>query len=81
MPRSPFGLTGVASADLSLSNLLGGLRGNMSLGGLGDALREQVGEETEEERRRKRLGLSATQQTGSLAVQNLFGGAGLGPAR
>ena len=56
--RSPFGLSGVASTDLSM--------------GMGDALRGQVDAETEEERRRRLLGLSA-QQGGSLAAQSLFG--------
>ena len=57
--RSPFGLSGVASTDLTM--------------GMGDALGAQVAGESEEERRRRLLGLSASQQTGSLAAQSLFG--------
>lgn len=57
-------LTGSSTGDL-------GLGGN---GGLGDMLSNQVGEETDEEKLRRRLGLSVTQQPGSLAVQSLFGG-------
>lgn len=42
--------------------------------GLGNMLQDQTDDETEEEKRKKRLGLSATQ---SLAAQQLFGpGAG-----
>ena len=62
--RSPFGLSGVATTDLTM-----GLGDASS----GNALRDQVGAETEEERRRRLLGLSVTQQTGSLAAQSLFG--------
>jgi hypothetical protein len=46
--------------------------------GLGNQLSKQVADETDEEKLRKRLGLSVTQQggslNGSLAVQSLFGG-------
>lgn len=65
-------LTGSASGDLGIG---------MSTGvaaGLGNQLSQQVGDETDEEKLRKRLGLSVTQQGGSLngsmAVQSLFGG-------
>jgi hypothetical protein len=54
-----FGRTGIASAS----------PGNT--GGLGDMLNQQVGEETDEEKRRKQLGLSVTQ---SPAMQSLLGG-------
>ena len=69
---SKFGLTGVAATDLTMGL---GSRIPGALGGLGDELRRQVGDETEDEKLRKRLGLSIT-QSGSLAVQSLFGGAG-----
>jgi hypothetical protein len=61
-------LTGSASGDLGIGMSTG------VAGGLGDALGQQVGDMTEEEKLRKRLGLSVTQQSGSLAVQSLFGG-------
>jgi hypothetical protein len=54
-----FGRTGVASA------------GPGNTGGLGDMLNQQVGDETDEEKRRKQLGLSITQ---SPAMQSLLGG-------
>jgi hypothetical protein len=54
-----FGRAGVASA------------GPGNTGGLGDQLSQQVGEETDEEKRRKQLGLSITQ---SPAMQSLLGG-------
>ena len=76
MPRpNPFGLTGVASEDLSLAGLG---RNTMNMGGLGDMLRKQRDDETEEEKRKRRLGLSKLQQTGSLAVQSLCGPGGFG---
>jgi hypothetical protein len=53
-----------------------GIGMSTGVGGLGDMLSQQVGEETDEEKLRRRLGLSVTQQSGSLAVQSLFGGAG-----
>lgn len=52
-------LTGIASADL----------------GLGNGLTGQVKDETEEEKRKKRLGMSALQ---SPAAQLLLGGNGMG---
>jgi hypothetical protein len=55
-----FGRTGVASAGVSA-------------GGLGDMLQNQVGEETDEEKRRKQLGLSVTQSGASPAMQSLLG--------
>jgi hypothetical protein len=55
-----FGRTGIASASPGSS------------GGLGDQLSQQVGEETDEEKRRRQLGLSVTQQ--SPAMQSLLGG-------
>jgi hypothetical protein len=54
-----FGRTGVASAGPGIA------------GGLGDQLSQQVGEETDEEKRRKQLGLSIAQ---SPAMQSLLGG-------
>jgi hypothetical protein len=57
-----FGRTGVAS----------GSPGNT--GGLGDLLNQQVGDETDEEKRRRQLGLSVTQQGGSPAMTALLGG-------
>jgi hypothetical protein len=60
-----FGATGVASSPVSGS------------GGLGNQLSQQVGDETEEERLRKRLGFSVTQSGAagmSPASRALFGG-------
>jgi hypothetical protein len=57
-----FGRTGIASASPGNS------------GGLGDMLSQQVGEETEEERRKRMLGLSVTQSGASPAMQSLLGG-------
>jgi hypothetical protein len=59
-----FGRTGIAAA---------------SSGGLGDQLSQQVGEETDEEKLRRRLGLSLTQSgaAGSPAARSLFGTGGL----
>lgn len=65
-------LTGSASGDLGIGMSTG------VAGGLGNQLSQQVADETDEEKLRKRLGLSVTQQGGSLngsmAVQSLFGG-------
>lgn len=67
MAGSPYNrLTGSATGDLGIGMSTG-------VSGLGDMLSKQVGEETDEEKLRKKLGLSATQQGGSLAVQSLFG--------
>jgi hypothetical protein len=63
-----FGRTGVASAS------------PVNSGGLGDQLSQQVGEETEEEKRRRQLGLSVTQSGAaglSPASRSLFGTGGL----
>jgi hypothetical protein len=63
-----FGRTGIASA------------GPGNTGGLGDQLSQQVGEETEEEKRRRQLGLSVTQSGAaglSPASRSLFGTGGL----
>jgi hypothetical protein len=57
-----FGRTGVASAS----------PGNT--GGLGDQLSQQVGEETDEEKLRRKMGLSVTQSGASPAMQSLLGG-------
>jgi hypothetical protein len=57
-----FGRTGIASA------------GPGNTGGLGDQLSQQVGEETEEEKRRRQLGLSVTEGA-SPAMTALLGGA------
>lgn len=45
--------------------------------GLGSNLQQQVTDETEEEKRRKRLGLSV-RANGSASVQQLFGLSGMG---
>jgi hypothetical protein len=60
-----FGRTGVAPVD-------------MNGGGLGDALQRQVGDETEEQRKRRMLGLLPTQSGASIpgassASRALFG--------
>jgi hypothetical protein len=61
--------TGIASADLGLGS-----------GGLGDMLRPQLADETEEEKRRRRLGLSPT--SFASAAQALgMGGGGLGGSK
>jgi hypothetical protein len=62
-----FGATGVASPSAGSNT-----------GGLGNQLSQQVADETDEERLRKRLGLSVLQQGGvmSPAGQSLFGGLG-----
>jgi hypothetical protein len=53
-----------------------------NLGGLGDLLNRQVGDETEEEKLRKRLGMSATQSPAAQALLGgLFGNAGAGEPR
>jgi hypothetical protein len=57
-----FGRAGVASA------------GPGNSGGLGDLLNQQVGEETDEEKRRRQLGLSVTSGA-SPAMSALLGGA------
>jgi hypothetical protein len=59
-----FGATGVASPAAG------------NTGGLGDMLGKQVGDETEEEKLRRRLGVSVLQQGGvmSPAGRSLFGG-------
>lgn len=67
-------LTGSASGDLGMGI---GMSTGVA-GGLGNQLGQQVEDMTDEEKLRKRLGLSVTQQggslNGSLAVQSLFGG-------
>jgi hypothetical protein len=57
-----FGATGVASPAVG------------NTGGLGNQLSQQVGDEVDEEKLRKRLGLSVTQQGSSPAMQSLLGG-------
>jgi hypothetical protein len=57
-----FGRTGIASTSPGNS------------GGLGDQLSQQVGEETDEEKLRRRLGLSVTQSGASPAMSALLGG-------
>ncbi len=63
-------LTGSVTADLGIGMATPGA------GNLGGALQDQVKEETDDEKLRRRLGLSATQNGGSLAVQSIFGGIG-----
>jgi hypothetical protein len=58
-----FGRTGVASAGVSNNT-----------GGLGDQLSQQVGEETDEEKLRRKMGLSVTQSGASPAMTALLGG-------
>jgi hypothetical protein len=58
-----FGATGVASPAIG------------NTGGLGDQLGQQVGDEVDEEKLRRRLGLSVTQGGASPAMQSLLGGA------
>jgi hypothetical protein len=67
MAKNPFGLSGVAATDLTMG------MGSARFMGAGDALRGQVDELTEEEKRKRALGLSTMQQTGSMAVSSLFG--------
>jgi hypothetical protein len=57
-----FGRAGIASAS----------PGNT--GGLGDQLSQQVGDETDEEKLRRRLGFSVTQSGASPAMTALLGG-------
>lgn len=60
MPNSnPYGMTGFAAVDL----------------GLGDVLRHQVADETEEEKRKRQMGMSPLQMPAS---QFLLGGIGAG---
>jgi hypothetical protein len=51
-----------------------GFGSSVNSGGLGDQLSQQVGEETEEEKRRRQLGLSVTQSGASPAMTALLGG-------
>ena len=67
--RSPFGLSGVAASDLTMG--MGSAMNPMA--GPGDMLRGQIDQETDEERRKRLLGLSQMQQGGSLAASSLFG--------
>lgn len=68
-------LGGSASNDLGIGMMSAG-RSMTAGSGLGDALGKQVSDMTDEEKLRRRLGLSVTQSSGSLAVQSLFGGVG-----
>jgi hypothetical protein len=55
-----------------------GNTGIASVGGLGDALKQQVQDETEEQRRRRQLGLSQLSPTGgSPALRALMGMGGM----